>query len=658
MAFRLLPGRRRAPHATTEPNAMVAAAIVTPRQLSTAKAGAGQWQQQAWDHYDICGELRYGAGWLGSALSRTRLTVARLDPDDADADPEPLDDAGEAGRVLAAFGGGQSGQSQILKLLAIHLTVAGDCYVVGWDDPILGPGGTPTGETEQRWVVRAPTEIMVQGDRISIKLDGQEHPLPEENVLLRVWRPHPRYSWQADSPARGLLQVLHMIERLQQKMLAQINSRLAGAGILFLPSEFDFPAPPPPPPSPDGQEPAPRTRVQQFVDTLQSAMVTPILNREDPSSVVPIVVTGPADAIDKAKLLTFWSDADDKDSDRLDRAIKRLALGMDVPAEILLGMGDMSHWNAWQVDDAAIKLHVEPLLGLVCDALTEGFLRPALGSDADDLVVWYDASPLKQKPNRGPDALQLYDRRELGGGTLRREYGFDDADAPDSDELRLRTLQELATQAGSQPDIAERVIDALHLLPESSARPAEGQTRQEGEATSGDPTGGVSATPPVSTPSGVGRSARTGPPPEPADRGRTPAALARRAAPPDRAHSRPVAPPRTASADSDGGWGTAAHVLAAHGLDYAGRRWVKGQPRSVHRQGVTPARFHETLPVPPDRLDFCLAGVWDGPWSHTTPQRLLAAVDGYVRDTLATGQPHNADRLGSAVGRVMADASA
>lgn len=455
LPFRLPRRRRPTPAHPAHANALVAAAAITPGQIGVAKAGAGGWQDQAWSHYDSCGELRYGATWLGSALSRARLIVARPDPDDPDAPPRPVEGGGASADLLAAFCGGHTGQAEVLRLLAIHLTVAGDAYIVGWDDP---------GSGDQRWAVRAPDEIREQAGTVYIRLDGRDVAMPDGHMLLRVWRPHPRYSWQADSPVRGLLGDLHLIERLRQKMVAEINSRLAGAGVLMLPQELEFPTPPPPAPGPDGEEPPPRTTAQQFSDLLQEAMIAPISDRSDPSSVVPIVVTAPGEQIGNAKLLTFWSESNDKDTERLDRAIRRLALGMDVPAEVMLGVGDMNHWSAWALEESAIKLHVEPLLGLICDALTEGFLRPAVDDDPT-VVIWYDTSALRQRPNRGPEAIELFDRHEISGETLRREHGFGDDDAPDDEETRRRLLLALVEHAGSDTDVVQRALAALHLLP-------------------------------------------------------------------------------------------------------------------------------------------------------------------------------------------------
>jgi hypothetical protein len=36
-------------------------------------------------------------------------------------------------------------------------------------------------------------------------------------------------------------------------------------------------------------------------------------------------------------------------------AVERLAIGLDMPPEVLLGLGDSNHWSAWQVDEQTWK---------------------------------------------------------------------------------------------------------------------------------------------------------------------------------------------------------------------------------------------------------------------------------------------------------------
>src|SRR6185295_20387331 len=47
--------------------------------LKTWRFGDDGWQQEAWRLYDVIGELRFIANWIGSALSRVRIYVAKVD---------------------------------------------------------------------------------------------------------------------------------------------------------------------------------------------------------------------------------------------------------------------------------------------------------------------------------------------------------------------------------------------------------------------------------------------------------------------------------------------------------------------------------------------------------------------------------------------------
>ena len=74
--------------------------------------------------------------------------------------------------------------------------------------------------------------------------DGKRTPIPAKDAIIRSYRPHPRYHDQADSPVRSALPILREIALLNQHIGAQARSRLAGAGLLIVPSEVSFAAPP------------------------------------------------------------------------------------------------------------------------------------------------------------------------------------------------------------------------------------------------------------------------------------------------------------------------------------------------------------------------------------------------------------------------------
>jgi len=61
-----------------------------------------------------------------------------------------------------------------------------------------------------------------------------------------------------------------------------------------------------------------------FMLTLGDAMMTPLQDPSSPSSLIPIIVTAPTDAIDKARLMTFWTELDAQSKDMRAEAITPL----------------------------------------------------------------------------------------------------------------------------------------------------------------------------------------------------------------------------------------------------------------------------------------------------------------------------------------------
>ena len=61
-----------------------------------------------------------------------------------------------------------------------------------------------------------------------------------------------------------------------------------------------------------------------------------------------------------------------------DPVAAKLVATADAPGANVTGTSDMNHWSSWQLEEAAIKAHTEPLLTAICSALTEGYLRPLM----------------------------------------------------------------------------------------------------------------------------------------------------------------------------------------------------------------------------------------------------------------------------------------
>jgi hypothetical protein len=396
------------------------------------------WQRTAWLWYDTIGEYRFACSWVGNLLSRALLMVTE--------DGAPTTN-GDAIAAMASLFGGSDGQREMLRQLGIQFTVAGEAYLVGED------GGEDPGD---RWWIVAASELSKQGDIWMIGKKEIDDPL-----VIRLWRPHPRVNNKPDSPSRAVLPILAEIDGLTKHVAAQIDSRLAGAGILLLPDGISFATTA----TMNGEGSGITNELDPFLEELMETMMTAIKDRADSSALVPILLQAPGEHLDKVRHLVFSTPLDEQAIALRSEAIRRLALGMDMPPEVLTGTGEINHWGAWQVEEAAIKAHTEPLLHIITDSLTEGYLRPYLEDvmseeDARRFTIVADTSAMRLRPNRSKEAIELFDRAMLSAEATVRENGFDLADMMD-DEEKERFFTEKVASGSTTPDL---VAQALRLL--------------------------------------------------------------------------------------------------------------------------------------------------------------------------------------------------
>lgn len=446
------------------PNSLIASAATLTAgysRINRPRQGTTDWQNAAWHFHDTVGELRFGAHWMGNVLSRVRLRVMRTMP--GTGGDEEVND-GPAAEAMEALYGGVSGQGQMLHDLGIHLFVPGEAYLIGEPPPEDDVNGDDT------WGIYSTEEVKERGGVWIVDRGDGERELDPEALIIRIWNSHPRAWVEADSPVRAVLPVLREIEALTKHVGASVDSRLAGAGILMLPSEMTFGSP-----STDGAVPEDPAE-DEFLQALTEAMVTPISDRESAAAVVPIVVRAPGALLGNARHITFATPLDANAQALRTEAIRRLALGLDMPPEVLLGVSDANHWGAWQISEDALRSHVEPKVAMICHALTERYLRPVLegaGLEPEDYWLEGDTSELRTRPNRTAEAQALYDRLELSGETLRRETGFDEGDAPSPEDLRAVLLRKIAL-GSTTPRAAADAARALGVTvtPPAAATPA------------------------------------------------------------------------------------------------------------------------------------------------------------------------------------------
>jgi hypothetical protein len=419
------------------------------------------WQDEAWGHYDDGAEVWYASEWFGNGLSRARLVAAKRPVSPGD-EPEVVHD-GRPAELVSLVAGGVTGQSAMLQNVGVHLQVPGDSYVTAQTDA-----------TETSWMVLSPDEVQVDkaGGVDVWKVQTEENvwvPLPVESHVIRVWRPHKRRHWQADSPVRHALATLRELRHASEHIDASLLSRLSGFGLFLYPSEAVFPVK-----EKFANEPDPFAA--EFMEVAQLA----IKNRGSAAARIPLFTQMKGELIGLCRHMMFESPLDDKAIALREAAIRRYATAADMPGEVLLGVGDINHWGQWFIEDSAIKMNFVPALELIVDALTRAYLRPMLEAEAatdgnrefvaDEWMVWFDTSEMTANPDRSDDAIALYDRLEINGAALRRETGLDEADAPTDEEVAALAARKLLTSPLTAIQGLQLLgIDASDLTPPASA---------------------------------------------------------------------------------------------------------------------------------------------------------------------------------------------
>lgn len=428
-----------------------------------------KWQDEAWEYFDLIGEVKASATIISSVLSRVNLYGAYVD--DSSSVPtsvrrsEGLDEefAKAVEDTLWLLESGNGGTSGLLRSAALSMFVVGECYLV------REPSRFSSGEPE-KWQIRSINEIGSTAGRnsqvvIKPRRDSKPAdfiPLPTNGYVCRMWRPHPRYADEADSSMRGVLDICDELLLINRTAAATAKSRLNG-GLLFVPDGLSNVAQSDG--SVEGEDGTMSDDVtDSFEEDLIDAMTTPIADASSASAVVPLILRGPEDLGAKITLLKFERSFDPQLAVRAEGALHRILTGMDIPIDVAKGLSGVKYSNAVLIEEQLYKAHVEPMILLIVDQLTVGFLRPALraqGFDEDLVsraVIWYDPTAITAKPSKAEAAVTLYEKNAISLQALRRSNGFSESDAPSE----LENVQRLAYERAVLSDaLSESLLDTM-----------------------------------------------------------------------------------------------------------------------------------------------------------------------------------------------------
>ena len=217
-------------------------------------------------------------------------------------------------------------------------------------------------------------------------------------------------------------------------------------GIMVFPSEIS-----PSSPEPGGDEdPENNILLQDWMTHVQNQKE----NIGSAEAAVPFLFEAAYEYLDRVQWIKTHDPATDyMEKDLRLEAIKRMALGMDMPPEALLGMTDANHWTAKQVMHDMWRSHGIPKAEQFADDLSEEYLRRGLEEDGykdwNSVVVGVDDSQVVISPDRTEDADKALDRIAIGFPGYREMKGIREDMAPTEQEreflasLKLRQPIEL-----------------------------------------------------------------------------------------------------------------------------------------------------------------------------------------------------------------------
>ena len=456
--------------------------LSTPATVEQTRQG---WHAQAWRAFDDVGEVKGGGRFMESAASRVVVALGIIpglgeDPvalhdaaqrglidgapsaptqESAQEDPVvSVSDVETAETIVEGIVRGQEGEGALLGSWALKSFVVGEAYVVAYVDEESG---------EEVWLCLASDEIVKDeqakgaSSKILIRRAGPavssstgtpgltDIHLPEDAVLLRIWRRHGRFGDLSDSNLHGCLTECEELRVLDASIKATGLSRIP-AGIFAVSDDVE---PRPTAAEPDEDDDTENPVQDPLLVEIVKHMSTPIQDPGSASAAVPFILRLPSrtDAGVNARDLAFMIDTgrtlDPEVVNRCQYLRERIGATLELPSERVTGsIGDANHWSAWLIDEETYRLYVAPTLQPLFDALTIKYLRPRLiasGVDpeaASRFVLYGDPKDLTTRPNRVDNAVAGHAGLAISNEAFRTALGFGDDDAPTPEEVFLRII--------------------------------------------------------------------------------------------------------------------------------------------------------------------------------------------------------------------------
>lgn len=378
--------------ALAQANGAIVASYYLPTggQLSFAggRGSAQGWQRDAWFLWKCLGEIQAPTTYIARVVSRRISWIV---------DGMSL----EASDELLQRAVGDTDFEELVRLIVLNLEVAGELFVVE-DEPREGE--------DRRWCVYSVVQPKLSDIETRAKADGRYY--------RRIYVSDPTDTDRATASTSGILDSAYDLLTLSRLSRAQNQSRIAQAGILAVPQDQNF------------------SEGDPFGADFEEACTTAIQDIDSASAVVPIVVKMNPDAIEKIRHITLTRDYDDSIPEKMDRATRRIAMGLDTPVELLLGTSDQNHWNAWVTQEETYRGTIAPLAEIVADVL-QRIVQVALNQL---VTIEPDPSELLARRLTPMDAINAWKAGLISPEIARVAMGFKPDDNPSEADLQMLFL--------------------------------------------------------------------------------------------------------------------------------------------------------------------------------------------------------------------------
>lgn len=412
------------------------------RRVEQADAGRlrsvrQNWQTEAWDYWELVGELDFASRFVANQLSKMRLFIGVTpdprgapvpwDPDNPELSGLVKPDLAQAAiEELDALSSPFGGQPHLQSETSLNLEVAGECFLV---------------EEEDGFEIRSTEEVEVRGrDEVLIRdrpgETGQRVNL-DETYVARLWIRNPRWSELADSHFKRVLDEAETLLMLTRQIRSEAVSRLNAGAWLWPESTKHAKA-----------DPTDEDEEDPFVTGLEDALIEPIHMVGSARAAAPFVVWLPDRFFTEGVLpqhVTFDRPSDQYLEARISQRVERMARGLDLPVEIIEGRKNTTFSNASQIDRDIFDDHLEHRMITMVEAYNSAYLWPRLmdrtGASLADLralKIWFDPSTLFRNPSEKQDAKDAHKAMAISDDALRRRLEFGDEDAPTEEELSRR----------------------------------------------------------------------------------------------------------------------------------------------------------------------------------------------------------------------------